>query len=255
MANLRWYMTIEPIRRAIAEDGQRWVRMLATTKDSETVPDLDNQRTRQSGVNIEYHVSEGFFTDDHDELVRDGAGMPLLNQHGEPIVIPKARVGEPRAAALTDEGWEVVGVWYQGSPNDPPLSSGSRADYWWNLMETMERSGSNRRVGCSVDGSAMVSKAPDGCEDIIECYIQNIAVTLSPKRPNTYVEIIKSVHAASLLGADARFLDNPLIAARQYEMEPGFMSPDGAVAFLKSFYGLPEEQARLCAANARAAQH
>jgi hypothetical protein len=68
-----------------------------------------------------------------------------------------------------------------------------KADYYWELMNALNTSGADRKVGFSIQGKV---KRRAG-NQITECWIQDIALTPSPVNTTTWAEMAKSLSAAT----------------------------------------------------------
>jgi hypothetical protein len=145
--------------------------------------------------------------------------------------------GEASALSVTASGPLITGILYVGDPAHPDACrcDGCRADRWWFMLETLERSGAHRRVQASVDGK--VSKRDrqlDGTADVWECWVEDVALTLNAINTHTWVEIVKSM--AAWLTADAQI--RKAVTAREqvpihlYESAPGVLTESDALRFL-----------------------
>jgi hypothetical protein len=125
--------------------------------------DLQGEFVEQHGIDFSYFLKHGFFNDDHK------AG-------------PENKVGQPTECKITKNGLWVKGFLFKNQP---------RADHYWELMQALKESGSDRTVGFSLQGKV---KRRDG-STIKECWIQDIALTPAPVNTATWAEIAKSLSA------------------------------------------------------------
>lgn len=100
--------------------GKRWIQGIASTDGR----DLQGEIVNQNGIDFSYFLKHGFFNDDH--------------QKG-----PEHKVGQPTEAKLTKNGLWVKGFLFKEH---------ARADHYWELMRALEASGSDRKVGFSIQG-------------------------------------------------------------------------------------------------------
>ena len=141
------------------KDGKRWVQGIASTDTR----DLQGEIVSQNGIDFTYFLKHGYFNDDH----KPG---------------PENKIGQPVECRVTKNGLWVKGFLFENH---------SRADHYWELLHALEASGSNRRVGFSIQGKVKRRKG----STIAECWIQDIALTPSPVNTTTWAEIAKSLSA------------------------------------------------------------
>jgi hypothetical protein len=149
-------------------------------------------------MDLRYHLAKGFFTDEHDRHVYDNGKLQTI--------IPAAKIGEPTDMVMQEGlGPIVTGFMYIGDATHPSgcRCDGCCADRWFFLMETLRRSGSTRRVQCSVDGKVIKrERHEDGTADVWECWVKDIAFTLTPMNTTTWVELLKSLSAVVHVNRD-----------------------------------------------------
>lgn len=141
--------------------GKRWIQGIAST----SARDLQGEIVDQNGIDLSYFLKYGWFNNDH----KDG---------------PENKIGIPTEAKVTKDG-----LWVKGYL----LKDKKIADDFWELMNSLERSGTDRRVGFSIQGKV---KRREG-KVIKECWIQEIAITTAPVNTTTWAEIVKSLSAKS----------------------------------------------------------
>lgn len=139
--------------------GKRWIQGIASTDGR----DLQGEIVNQNGIDFSYFLKHGFFNDDH--------------QKG-----PEHKVGQPTEAKLTKNGLWVKGFLFKEH---------ARADHYWELMRALEASGSDRKVGFSIQGKVLRKNG----KHIEKCWIQDIAITTQPVNTATWAEIAKSLSA------------------------------------------------------------
>lgn len=141
------------------KSGKRWIQGIASTPTR----DLQGEVVEQNGIDVSYFLKHGYFNNDH----KDGF-------HN--------KVGQPTEAKITKDGLFVKGFLFKDH---------EVAQNIWELMNSIERSGANRKVGFSIQGKV---KRRDG-NIIKECWIQDIAITPAPINTTTWAEIAKSLSA------------------------------------------------------------
>lgn len=139
--------------------GKRWIQGIASTDGR----DLQGEVMIQNGIDLSYFLKHGFFNDDH----KSG---------------PASKVGQPTEAKLTKNGLWVKGFLFKNHTS---------ADQYWELMQALEASGSDRKVGFSVQGKVLRKNG----KTIEKCWIQEIAITTQPVNTATWAEIAKSLSA------------------------------------------------------------
>lgn len=138
---------------------KRLIQGIASTDDV----DLQGETILQNGIDIAYFMKYGYINDDH----RPG---------------PEHKVGEPIECRITRAGLWIKALLYKGSGDE-------RCDYWWDLIQTLERSGSKRKVGFSIEGKVLRRAG----KSILKCWLKDIAITASPVNTHTWAEIAKSL--------------------------------------------------------------
>jgi hypothetical protein len=142
------------------KETKRWIQGIASTDHK----DLQNEVVVPGGIDFSYFLKHGYFNDDH----KPG---------------PDAKVGAPTECKVTKNGLWVKGYLFQGENED------SAADKYWKLMNDIERSKADRKVGFSIQGKVLRRNG----STIEKCWIQDIAITTQPVNSATWVEIAKSL--------------------------------------------------------------
>lgn len=207
------------------DDGKRWVQGIASTASR----DLQGEIVEQKGIDFSYFLKHGYFNDDH----KSG---------------PEFKVGQPTECKVTKNGLWVKGFLFK---------SHERADYYWELMQALSASQSDRKVGFSIQGKV---KRREG-NKISECWIQDIALTPSPVNTTTWAEVAKSLSADWMKKEDkgeekeekamaAGYGSNPMVKesldGKEKESREDIgksLTLEESVEFLKSQHGLTEEAA------------
>jgi len=139
------------------KEGRRWIQGIASTN----ARDLQQEVVDQHGIDYKYFLKHGYFNDDHK------AG------HDN-------KVGEPTECKITKNGMWVKGYLFPDN---------KAANGIWGLMNSLNKTGSNRKVGFSIQGK--VKRRQGGV--IKECWIQDVAITPAPVNTTTWAEIAKSL--------------------------------------------------------------
>lgn len=214
-------------------DGKRWIQGIAST-DSR---DLQGEIVDQKGIDFSYFLKHGYLNDDH----KPGADN---------------KVGQPTECKVTKNGLWIKGFLFKNH---------SGADKYWELMNALAASESNRKVGFSIQGKV---KRREGTK-ITECWIQDIALTPAPVNTTTWAEICKSLSSqwsksmneddkeedlvedeedeaeeveASLSAANATSCES-LDSELKHDRTSKSLTYDEAVAFLQDNHGLPHQAA------------
>lgn len=141
------------------KSGKRWIQGIASTDGR----DLQGEIVQQNGIDFSHFLKDGYFNDDH----KPG---------------PDAKIGQPTEAKLTKNGLWVKGFLFKDK---------KRADEYWELMQSLEASQSDRKVGFSIQGKVLRRNG----NQIEKCWIQDIAITTQPVNTATWAEIAKSLNA------------------------------------------------------------
>ncbi len=154
--DFHFFMEVDRIEKS-DKDGKRWIQGIASTSHR----DLQGEVVQQNGVDYSYFLKHGYINDDH----KDG---------------PENKVGEPTECRMTQKGLWLKGFLYPGK---------ERSDYWWEHINVLRDSGSNRKVGFSIQGKVQRREG----RTIAKCWLQDVAITASPVNTNTWAEICKSL--------------------------------------------------------------
>lgn len=139
--------------------GKRWIQGIASTDGT----DLQGEIVEQRGIDFSYFLKHGYFNYDH----KQG---------------PEHKVGQPTEAKLTKNGLWVKGFLFNGK---------KLSDDVWEHMTSLDSSGSDRKMGFSIEGKVVKRNG-----NVIEkCWIKDIAVTPAPVNTNTWAEVAKSLNA------------------------------------------------------------
>lgn len=133
---------------------------------SDNSKDQEGEVLEPSGFDFSYLLTKGFMNLDH-----------LSKRTGNPKFI----IGEPIEAQVKDNKFYVKGKLYKDS---------QLARDFWDTIKTLKSSGSSRKPGMSIEGSA-IERDPLNPKRITKACIRNVALTLSPVNANSWVDIVK----------------------------------------------------------------
>ncbi len=138
----------------------RKIQGVASTADE----DLQGETIHQRGLDFKYFLKHGYFNNDHK--------VGFLN-----------KVGEPTKAEIRNNRFWVEGFLYNNH---------NVADEIWNLMHAQEKTpNATRKVGFSVQGKV---KRRMG-KQILDCWVQDVAITTAPINTKTWAQVSKSLNA------------------------------------------------------------
>ena len=157
--NFNFWMPIDISKAKESDDGKvRVIEGIASTPDV----DLQNEKVVVKGIDYSYFLKHGYFNWDH--------------QKG-----PDNKVGEPWICKAVPEGLYVKGFLYKGK---------KVADALWEHIQSLKSNPqSNRKVGFSLEGKTLLKKG----QNILKCWIKDIAITTAPINYNTYLDVVKSL--------------------------------------------------------------
>lgn len=150
------------------KSGKRWIQGIASTD----ARDLQGEIVIQGGIDFSYFLKHGYFNDDH----KPGADN---------------KCGQPTEAKLTKNGLWVKGYLFKNPVPDPTPEQKTAADKFWDLMQQIETSGSDRKVGFSIQGKVTRRNG----QTIEKCWIHDVAITTQPVNTATWAEVAKSLSA------------------------------------------------------------
>jgi len=160
--SFNFWLPIGKSESIISPDGQKLRKIygIASTADV----DLQGEVVDQKGIDTAYFLKHGYFNNDHKNGFEN-------------------KVGYPTVARQTKDGLYVEGVLF----NDNKV-----ADDIWNMMHSVKQTpGAKRQVGFSVQGKV---KRRMG-KQILECWVQDIAITPAPINTKTWADVAKSLAA------------------------------------------------------------
>jgi hypothetical protein len=159
--NFRFWMPLDVLEKSGTGTGgveKMKVGGIASTSKK----DLDGESLDPNGFDLSYFKNKGIVNWNHNKS-------------------PDAIIGEPSSVKLTKEGLYVEAELYA----DNPLAKSVFA-----LAQTLQKSSKTRRLGFSIEGKA-TERDPDDDSKVSKALITNIALTISPKNPDSIVNIVK----------------------------------------------------------------
>lgn len=163
--------------KADAPAGQR--RRIAGIVSTDHL-DQQGERLIQEGLDFGPFMSKGYFNDNHLREAGKGVGVP---QRAELVTLKDGK-----------KGWYVEGVLLEGH---------GPSDEIWSMAKALERSGTNRRLGYSVEG-AIVERDPENPSTVRKAIVREVAVTRCPVNDHTGLAVLaKSLSAGHAVSAPA----------------------------------------------------
>lgn len=157
--NFRFWMPLDTLIKG-GKDGKKTMKVggIASTNKK----DLDGESLDPNGFDLSYFKDKGIVNWNHNKS-------------------PDAIIGEPTTVELRPEGLYVEADLYA----DNPLAKSV-----YSLAETLQKSSRTRRLGFSIEGKATERDENDKTK-VSKALITNIALTISPKNPDSIVDIVK----------------------------------------------------------------
>lgn len=154
------------IEKSDKGDKDAYENMIISGVASDNSEDADGEVLEPSGFDISDFKKHGLINLEH---------FPTRKQS------PKAWIGEPLDAKIKDNKFHIKAKLWKDS---------ELAREAYDTMITMQNSGSNRKVGWSIEGNA-TKRDPANDKRILKAKITNCALTFRPKNMNTFADIIK----------------------------------------------------------------
>lgn len=140
---------------------------------------------------------------DADDEILEPSGFELKNflessfinyNHGTKNS-PKSIVGEPLEAKIVNNKFVVKGMLYDDS---------KLAHDIWETAEMLEKSGSKRRLGFSIEGTPLKRDLVNP-KRILKARITGLAITANPKNRNTIFQLVKGEQAEDFIDYEYEF--------------------------------------------------
>lgn len=158
--NFRFWIPLDKIKKSKDDKGNPVMKLGGMASTSRR--DTDGESLDPSNFDIDYLKEKGIVNWNHNKS-------------------PDAVIGEPTKVEKRNGGLYVESMLYP----DNALSKSV-----WELAETLEKNSKTRRLGYSVEGKA-TERDPLDKTKVTKAMITNIALTISPKNPDSIVDIIK----------------------------------------------------------------
>jgi len=161
-ADFNFFVPIE-FEKAQNKKGEKIMKIkgIASTADQ----DSDGEILDPVGFDLSRFLSTGFLNWNH-QAKNDASKI----------------VGEPTMAKITPKGdLYVEGTLYNGH---------SLAESIWSMAETLERNGSSRRIGFSIEGRATERDIVNP-KKITKALLTGLAITPTPVNTNTFMDLCK----------------------------------------------------------------
>lgn len=150
-------------------DESRYDNMVFSGLASDATEDAEEESLDPNGFVYDRFLKYGLFNLDH---------LPTRS----PINKSRFWIGEPLDAYVKDGKFFVKGKLWKKSPE---------ARVFWDKVIEMKESGSTRKPGMSVEGKAL-ERNPKNPKRVTKALITNVALTMVPVNPSTYLDIEKS---------------------------------------------------------------
>lgn len=159
-SNFNFWMPLEiDLQKSGKGKTQMRIKGIASTADIDT----DQEVLEPAGFILDRLTKSGYFNYDH-------------RAKENPMYI----VGEPDKAEIRNGQLYVEGNLY-----DTPLAKDI-----WNFASTLQKSGSTRKLGFSIEGKAL-ERDPFNQKRITKALLTGIAITPHPKNSNTLMDVVK----------------------------------------------------------------
>jgi hypothetical protein len=143
---------------------------------SDNTEDLDGEILEPSGYEFSEFLRKGLVNLEH-----------FTSRKGS----SKYWIGEPVDAKVDKNKFFVKAKLWKNSP---------LARDFWDTVNIMKESGSNRKPGFSIEGTAL-EKDPSNPKRITKARINNIALTFSPINSNSWIDIVKGQQSQDFINA------------------------------------------------------
>jgi hypothetical protein len=166
--DFRFFVPVEvdDIEKALNQsDNDRYKNMVIKGVASTNMEDTDEEILEPSGFDITPFKKSGLINWEH--LAKSGGSKYIL--------------GEPVEASIKDNQFHIKGKLWEHQQQARDL---------WDTLIAMKKSGSNRKLGWSIEGKAK-KRDPFNKKRVLEARINHVALTFSPKNGATFADIIK----------------------------------------------------------------
>lgn len=161
MSNFRFWVPLDSIEKATDEKTGKTVMKLAGIASTKR-EDTDKESLDPNGFDVSYLKERGIVNWNHNKS-------------------PDAIIGEPTKVEFRKEGLFIESELYPDS---------DLANKVYELATTLKKNSKKRRLGYSIEGKATL-RDPLNPLSVKKAMITNVALTMSPKNPDSIVDIIK----------------------------------------------------------------
>ncbi len=162
MPNFRFWIPLDKIEKSVNDKGQRVMKIGGMASTSRKDTDKESLDPTQEGFDISYLKEKGIINWNHSKS-------------------PEAIIGEPTKVEFRPKGLYVESELYEDSV---------LANKVYDLAETLQKNSKKRRLGYSIEGKVIERDCIDDTK-VTKAMITNIALTISPKNPDSIVDIMK----------------------------------------------------------------
>lgn len=170
-------------------------QMIVTGVASTMDEDTDGETLDPNGYNLDRFLKYGH-----------------LNLEHQAKNNPSFIVGEPIAATVKDNKLFIKGKLYKSS---------EKARAIWDTAIMLEKEGSSRKLGYSIEGKATY-RDPNNEKRILKANITHCAITSSPKNVNSFLDIVKGNYEESYIESE---FDESANGGAEYLLD--ITKPDG----------------------------
>lgn len=198
--SFNFFIPLEIVKGSVGSKTVMKIKGIASSR----VEDADGEVLDPSGFNLEPLLTTGFFNYNH-----------------QASKSASAIIGEPTKAEIINNGKDlyVEGFLY-------PDSAEAIAVY--KLAATLENNSETRRLGFSIEGQA-IERDPLNPKRVTKANLTSIAITPSPKNPNTLLSIMKGEYKDSLADEDEEEEEDE-IKNKKNKKEKAIMAEGSAIA-------------------------
>lgn len=161
MQRFQFDLDVEVFEKAGPEGTDRRIGGIVSTDHM----DRQSEVLLQEGLDFSPFLKGGWFNDNHDSATDSVVGYPTV---AELRHLPDGR-----------KGWYVEGY----------LLKTDRANRIWDLATELQRSGSGRKLGFSVEGS-IGERDPDNPQRVRKATVREVAITKCPVNTNTSLSVL-----------------------------------------------------------------
>ena len=193
--SFHYFAPISFFEKADAEEGKR--RRFAGVASTES-PDQEDEVVLQRGLQWEYFLTKGWFNDNHSRKTGGVVGYPVdvkFYKRGERL--PDGSI------AKNNLHW-TEGFLLEGVP---------AADDIWNVGQALQKAGSGRQLGQSIEGK-ILKRAGKGGEVIAQANITNVAITHCPVNADTSLGFLAK-NLMQVAEHEDRKVEFPIVAPAQ----------------------------------------